>query len=281
MNTTQKVIKYLAIAFGIFLSVTIISSVIFGVACFLNILDNNKSIEYNDSNVKISDKHYEKEFGIDEIRNLSIELNISKLYIVKGNQLGIKADNIYEGFSADVQNGELIISEDINLDKKLFKSNRTSIVTLYIPEKFEFDSVTIKSGVGDINIEELNSKKIDATFGVGDFNAQNINSENTVFKGGVGDLNISNSDLGKIEYKAGIGDSDIECKLSDNSKIESGVGNITLKLLGSEESYYFDVEAGMGDITLNDNKIKNGNFGDKEAKEVKIKGGIGNIKINY
>lgn len=285
MSTAQKVIKYLAIVFGIFLSVSIISGIVIGVLAFTNIFLDNNSLPINigsksDKEINVT-KYYEKEFDVNEVKYLNIEVDISKFNIEIGEKLSIKAYNVYDKFSSYVENNTLVISEDMYLDKKLYKINSTPNITLYVPEEFKFDSVVIKSGVGNVDIKEIATNKLEVNIGTGNFGATNIIANKTKFQGGVGELNITNSNLGKLEFKAGVGDSKIETKLNNDTKIESGVGNVTLTLLDEKENYYFDIETGLGNIILDGVKVKNGTFGDKEAKNVNIKGGIGNIKIKF
>ena len=52
MIKTQKIIKYCAIAFAIFLTFSIISSIMFGIMSIGNIFDNN------DSNIFLPLSHY-------------------------------------------------------------------------------------------------------------------------------------------------------------------------------------------------------------------------------
>ena len=280
MSTAQKVIKYLAIAFGIFLSVTIISAIVMGVLTFTNIFVSDDSVDSNDKDINLTD-YYEKEFDKEDVEKLNVEVDVSKFSILKGDKLKIEASNAYNTFNSYVEDNVLVISENIDLDNKFFKSTKTSNITLYIPEDFKFDSVTINSGVGNIDVDNIKTDKLDVTFGTGNFEASNITANETKFKGGVGELNITESNLGKLDFKAGVGDSKVETELSSGSKIESGVGNVTLTLLDEKENYYFDIEAGLGNIILDAQKVKNGTYGDKEAKDVDIKGGIGNIKIKF
>lgn len=275
MSTSQKVIKYLAIAFAIFLVVSIISGIVMGVLAFTNIFvnDDTEEIKY------IAD--YEDVFDINEVKNLDIELDIAKLNIVKSDKLGILAYNLIEDFDCEVKNGTLKILEDINMNRKVFNTEKTPYITLYIPEDFKFENVNIKSGVGNIDVEKIDANKLEVTFGAGNFEAENITVNETDFNGGVGELKITNSNLGILNFKAGVGETEIESTLSDSSKIECGVGNVTLSLLGEKEEYCFDIETGLGNISLDGEKVKNGTFGNKEAKSVNVKGGIGNIKIKF
>lgn len=282
MSTAQKVIKYLAIAFGVFLSVTIISSIVMALMYFTNILIDDRNIPNNDSNknneINLT-KYYNKEFKIDEVKELDIEFDISKFDIKKGDKLSVEAYNVDDKFLAYIQDDTFFISENIKLNKKIFKSISTPNITLYIPENFKFDNIDIKSGAGNISIDEITTNRLEVNMGAGNFEAKNIKANETKIQGGVGNLSITKSDIGKLEYKAGVGDSKIESVLNNNSKIESGVGNIKLTLIDERVNYYFDIETGIGNITLDGNKIKNGSFGDKEAKNIKIEGGIGNIDI--
>ena len=280
MSTSQKVIKYLAIAFGIFLGVSIISSIVIGVLAFTNLFVGDENIQIDNEEPKyIAD--YEDEFDVSEVKDLDIELDIAKLNIQKSDKLGIVAYNLIEDFDCEVKDGTLKIFEDINMNRKVFNTEKVPYITLYIPEDFKFENVVIKSGVGNIDIEKLYANNLNVKFGTGNFNAFDLEVNETKFEGGVGELNIYNSNLGKLNFKAGVGNSNIESKLSDDSEVKCGVGNVTLNLIDGKEEYYFDIETGLGNIFLDEEKVKNGTFGNKEAKNIDIEGGIGNIKIKF
>ena len=61
MSTAQKIIKYLAIAFGVFLSVTIVSSLVMGIIAFTEIFtDNEISNDSVKQDINITD-YYDKD----------------------------------------------------------------------------------------------------------------------------------------------------------------------------------------------------------------------------
>ncbi len=92
MTTIQKVIKYLAIAFAIFLTVSIISAIIgllagfAGITSMFNLMDDNKQerLEFSDMN-----------FDNEGISYLDVDIATSHLTIKKGDYLRAETNSKY------------------------------------------------------------------------------------------------------------------------------------------------------------------------------------------
>ena len=142
MNTTQKIIKYLAIAFAVFLIVTIISAILTGLYALSNVLglrnDNEtigemKTIEIEES----------------QITTLDIDVAFTNLIIKIDDSFKIETNNNNINYNQDNQN--IQITEKAH---KWFERNYNGDLNLYIPETIEFEKVKINEGAGKINIEK-------------------------------------------------------------------------------------------------------------------------------
>ena len=86
MTSSQRIIKNLAITFGIFLAVVIISSVISGLYFIINIFNtNNNNIEKEISTL------WEQEE--DNVTSLDIDINYSNITIKTGNKFLLETNN--------------------------------------------------------------------------------------------------------------------------------------------------------------------------------------------
>lgn len=140
MKQTQKIIKYLALAFGIFLSVNIIIAIVSGIIFGTQTLTGfkleenetliNKIIAYNQS---------------DKIEKIQIDLGISELNIKKGDEFRVETINTNEDFSCELKNDILKIKDQKNWN--IYQENKTSTINIYIPESREFIETKIKKGV--------------------------------------------------------------------------------------------------------------------------------------
>jgi len=278
MSTAQKIIKYLSIAFGIFLTVIICSAIFLAVHIFMDIFVVDEVYDDKSSYIEDNDYFYDEIFDEKTINDIDIELSVSKLYVYTSSELRVSITNMNDRINVKTEDNQLIISEKGN--ENLINNDDYAIVTLYVPYEMELGNLTINSGVGDIEVTSIDTAQLDVEIGVGKFNIKDSNSKNTKIEGGVGNLDISNSDLGKLDLKAGIGNCDIDATLENESKIETGLGNVKIKLTDGKDKYYFDIESGLGNIKLDGQKITSGRYGNNEGKNVTIKGGAGNIKIS-
>lgn len=92
MTAIQKIIKYLAIAFAIFLTISIISTIIgviagfAGITAIFNYANNN-----SEDNFEISDITFDNE----DVRYLDIDIALSRLTIKEGDSLKAETNNKY------------------------------------------------------------------------------------------------------------------------------------------------------------------------------------------
>jgi hypothetical protein len=132
MTTIQKIIKYGAIAFGIFLCINIITAIVMGIGILFGITTGFSVFSENVSTERIDfSEVYEN------VQELRINVELSKLNIKKGNEFKVEARNITKDFESNLQNGNLVIREKSNFNKwfHLGFFNPNSEVTIYIPEE--------------------------------------------------------------------------------------------------------------------------------------------------
>lgn len=92
MTAIQKIIKYLAIAFAIFLTISIISTIIgiivgfAGITAIFNYVDDNAEDNFKLSNISFDDE---------DIRYLDIDITSSRLTIEKGDYLEAETNSKY------------------------------------------------------------------------------------------------------------------------------------------------------------------------------------------
>lgn len=169
MTPFQKVIKYGAIAFGIYLCIIILSAIIitftaiFGITMGIEFIQNNFSASESSQNT-INEASYE----YSEVKKLNIDLNICKLDIKSGDTLKVETLNVSDEFYCNQNGKELKIKDDKIANMNLFNNeNITPQVIIYIPEDLKFDEVDIETDINEVNIDKINSDKIDIKTGAG------------------------------------------------------------------------------------------------------------------
>lgn len=275
MNTFQKVIKYVAIAFAVLLTVVIIS----GIASFVSIVVSPISSRGGKETIEFS------EVFIGEIENLEINSRYSKLVVKPGGQFKVEASNVSDDFRAEIKNGSLIVEEE-DFMNRFFNfsmiSNKGSTITVYVPDDFNANLIDIDSGAGNVILEDLSTKKLIINAGVGEIRGINITAKEVDADGGVGDMDFTNVTFWDVEFDSGVGDVNLEGRILGKSNFNCGIGDVEIDLKGSREDYSLDIDSGLGRIRVNGQKISS-NYMDnyKSDKIIRVDGGIGNVDIDF
>lgn len=85
-----------------------------------------------------------------------------------------------------------------------------------------------------------------------------------------------------IDLDCGAGEMEIMGDISGDSKLNCGVGHVELRLTQEESNYDYDVESGIGEVKINDEKyyFTNSNHHGNDAENTfDIKCGIGSIEV--
>lgn len=254
MTQMQKIIKYCAIVFAVFLSITIFAAIFsagWGVLNAVGAINANDDIIYENLTL-ISD-------GAEDISSLNIDLNTSELKIETGDSFKVLTNN--KKIEYVNENGNISIEEK-GKSNWTFSSDKHSQLVIYIPkDKSELKYVEIDLGVGETAIDGLTA------------------TEYAKINGGVGELTITSSKINNLDLDVGVGESNIKAELSGNNKIDTGVGEVNLSLTGTEEEYTFDVDKGIGTVMLNGRKLSDDSITGTGSNMIEISGGIGEIEI--
>ena len=182
MTAIQKVIKYLALAFAVFLSVSIIGGIITGLTGVSYILSGKNDKAVGKMQVYSVD---------DNISSLSISLSGAKLKIKIADKFSVESNHNYISVKSD--DGKLRIDET----KKLFSVYPKGVtVVLNIPEDFVFDKATVETGAGRVEIDSLSARDLKLSLGAGEAEIKNLTANSRAdIDGGAGELNIDGGRL--------------------------------------------------------------------------------------
>lgn len=272
MTSLQKVIKYLAIAFAIFLIVSIISTITAAVFALSGILGLKQDIEQS-----INSEMVATNLENTGVETLDIEIAFTNLTIKTGETLKIETDN--NNINYKQENQKLEIKEKNN---KWFVNYVEKELILYLPENIKFEKVKISTGAGKIDIEALNTDNLYFELGAGETQIQNLNvSKECEIDSGAGKLSILNGTINDLDLDMGVGEVNLTSSLTGKNEINAGVGNLNIDLQGEKESYKIQADKGIGSVKIDGKEIYDGEtFGDG-ANHIEVDGGVGNIKIDF
>lgn len=274
MTTVQKIIKYIALGFAVFLIVTIISAILSGGHALLSAFGLIKS-----NNNQITEDLKVISSEVKEVATLKIELACTNLEIKTGNSFKVETNNPKITF--EEQNGSVKIEEK-NLNW-FSKNNVSSNLIIYVPEDMmDIDETKIEAGAGKINIEKLNTQSLYLELGAGDVHIENVMiTQETKIDGGVGKTELKSCEINNLKADLGMGQFVFSGKLTGKSEIDSGVGAINIELMDNKKNYTVDVSKGLGNVTLDGQKLEMDKVYGTGENYLDIDGGVGEIKIDF
>lgn len=282
MRPFQKVIKYGAMAFAIYLAVMIISIIIFGLTAIFGI---GAGIEKISNNIGKSTDNSELVTYTEEytgIESLDIDLSKSGLEIKQGDNFKVEFVNVSKDLSTKLNNsGKELKIEDETL--RLFENfNSESKVIVYVPKDYKLRSVKLDLvGVSGAYVEGLDVDKLEVDIGSGKYEINNVQATIAEINSGAGETYINNSIFGDFKFNAGVGHVDINCKVNNKGEIESGVGKLEVNLIGTKDNYKVRAETGIGNLTIDGNKARDGEILGNGATNINVEAGIGETTINF
>lgn len=266
MTAFQKVIKYVAIAFATFLSINIILAMCFALTLTIGAIGkvSGEKDHYIATDEVIS---YTKTY--EGITNVKIESGIAKMKIVKGDKFKVEATK------------ELKIEQkgnNVKIVDKFKHKHKVPQIIVHIPN--ELDSFSLEAGSGDILIEDVVANKLDIEIGAGNFVAKNIVAKAEAnIEGGAGKVVIEQAILNELDLDAGMGDFELNGQLIGRSKIEVGVGRLTIDL--QDRDYTIYAEKGIGRISVDGKNVGNNVTVGEGKNKLYIDAGIGSIEVNF
>ncbi len=276
MTSVQKMIKYAAMAFAIFLIVNIISAIIIGLYTLGNVFGLVSS-----TNETITEDLKVISGEIYEISTLKINVGFTNLYIKTGEKFRVETNN--SNISYKENNGSVIIKEKTSKWLNINHNTENSL-TVYLPKDMKaLDEVKIENGAGTVNIDSLETQRLYLEVGAGKVHIEDIiATQEAKIDGGAGKIEIKSGKINNLDLNMGVGETIIQAEITGKSDIDAGIGNLEISLYGDKEDYKIDSNKGLGKIKI-DNRDVTGDdlsFGYGE-NYIKIDGGVGNITVDF
>lgn len=265
MTTAQKIIKYCAIAFAIFLIVSIVSGILGAVSGVSYILGGKTTV----TEMEI--------FPItSSVKELKIELSAAKLRLKTGDRFQLESNHKY--LEWEEKDGCLSIWDDApHLGKDMDKIQ----VTLTIPEGTEFRSADISTGAGTFTVDELSARRLRLDLGAGEVRINSLSSSSAVINGGAGEITIDGGSLNNLDFDMGVGEVNLTSRITGDSELDYGVGELNLTLLGKPEDYRIRLDKGLGEARLDGQKMYDDAVYGNGIHSIEIDGGVGELKIEF
>lgn len=263
MTTMQRMIKYCAMAFAVFLSISILSGILGALGMLFGVFGGDAAGERK--SYKVSG----------EIESLDVEISAAELKIVTGDCFSVESNHKY--LTVMEEKGVLIVSEKRS---NFGVSSGDVAVVMTIPEKYVFEGALISAGAGKVSIDTLSAKELTLELGAGATEIGTLEVKNhSSVSSGTGKLTIRDGELHDLSMEMGVGKLEFTGRMTGNCDVDFGIGGAELTLLGSRDEYQIELDKGIGEVTLNGKDMSDGGVYGTGENRIDIDGGVGSIRI--
>ena len=265
MNNAQKTIKYVAIAFAIFLIITIISGIITSILTVLGV-----SHVINVVNGNVETMNYTKEYT--NIYSIEMDIAAAEIEIKSGDTLKIDATDIPVDYTFEVKDGILSIENK--------KASNNAKLVIYVPNNMK--KLDIDIGAGKVYVDSVTVENLDLEVGAVTTDIKElVVMANAKIDAGVGNISINDSDISNLDINSGVGKVRYNGYLRGTNSVECVVGSMSINLSGTEEMYKITAGKAVGELSVNGTSLKGTQTIGEGPNQIKISGGIGSINITY
>lgn len=267
MTSWQKAIKYIAMAFAIFLIVSIISGIIGAAGVFGGLFENNTVLDDLQS-YSVSQ----------EITGLKVDINAADFTVKSGDAFLVESN--LENLTVEEKAGTLVIREK---SKSIVGQNYNgAVLTLSIPTGFVFSNAEIVTGAGRLTVDSLSCEMLELELGAGEVKIDELNAYSaSEINGGAGAISINGGTLNNLDFDMGVGKLNLTAAIIGDSELNFGVGETNLTLVGAKEDYRLDFDKGLGSAVVDGQNMRDGSVYGSGEHKVDIDGGVGAINIRF
>lgn len=140
----------------------------------------------------------------------------------------------------------------------------------------------ITLGVGLLNSTNLKTKDLKLKIGVGEIKINGLEvKDEAKLETGVGAVAIQNANIRDLELKAGVGDVTIEGVLTGETVLETGIGQVTLRIHGDINDYRFTLDKNISTLTINGEPYENLTLSNNGPHVIEIDDGVGKVNVEF
>lgn len=265
MTAFQKVIQYLAMAFAVFLAVSILGGIVGAVGLFGGLFDADSVADTLTVYSVASQVH-----------TLKVDIRVADFTIETADRFSVESN--LKNLKIEEKDGVLTVTE-----KKTYAANYSNaVLKLYLPSDCVLDEADLVTGAGKLTVETLSAERLHLELGAGAVKIDELNaSREAEIDGGAGKVEIRSGTLTDLDMDMGVGQLDLTAAVLGSSSLELGVGETRLTLLGAKEEYRISLDKGIGSATVDGEEMRDGEVYGSGVNRIDIDGGVGAIKVKF
>jgi len=158
-------------------------------------------------------------------------------------------------------------------------------IVLYVPAAYEFESVDVELGAGQLQMDVLIADDVDFEVGAGQITVDFLRADECNFDVGMGEILVDDMQVGTVKSEVGMGHLRMSGNVLGDLKGECAMGSMELFLSGREEDFDYTFAAAMGNVTVNgrdysglaqEKRVDNG-----AGKSIKLECLMGNVLVEF
>lgn len=205
-------------------------------------------------------KEYHEAFSTQEIRNLKMKIPYGSLSILSGE---VEKIEIHMESDRNEQ-WAFLVDEDDTLNIKslqdenyfdhwwdmFYNWNPEVTISITVPSTYIFDSMEISLSAGNIEMNHLNLRRLDANVSAGKLTMDNLNCEDLKTRNSAGSTWISNSEIKKINSEVSAGELKMRNVAFETLDFDISAGHIDAEVRGKKEDYNVNINVSAGNSNL-------------------------------
>lgn len=271
MKGAQKAIKYFALALSALLIVTIFAGIVGGLS-FVGMMVWGDEAGFGENS----------SWTNTDVTEEVVELDVN----VKATSLKIRRSSEGEAVRIDTNNDRITSWVDgrrLNIVEKshgFFGWGGTGELVIYVRDDVRFEKVKIEAGAGSLTIGALETRELDLDLGAGKTSIESLKvTERTKIESGAGLVEVKSGELHGLDLDLGAGKTELRARLVGNARVNAGVGKTELTLMGRRDDYRFDIDKGLGSVTLDGEDLRDGASVGTGDTRIDIDSGVGAVEI--
>ena len=250
MTGFQKFIKYAAIAFGIYLSITIVL-VLLGIA--RGFVGASRNDEFKDI-IRDREEYHTEDItrNYENIKSLEVNVEETELIIRNGDTFRIEGTNIPDKMKIE-QNGDTLKVSDEELPSSF--SDENMVVTIYIPEDVKLDNIDLEINYMSADIQKLNTRNLTLDIYNNYCEIDEIIADNMEFKNEEGNIDIYDAEIGRLLFDSESGVEDVSLDITGNAEMNLEYSYTDMNLIGTQEDYQISTKNRSGNIYIDGETI--------------------------
>lgn len=189
----------------------------------------------------------------DTVRSLNVHIRAADFSLVTGQTFSVESN--LKHLKVTEQDGVLQITETENA----VQNHTDAKLVLTVPA----DTLHLDFGAGEVRIGTL------------------FAASRAELDGGAGKLTVSDGALHNLTGDMGVGRVDIRAALSGNCRLDLGVGESNLTVLGARRAYSLDMDKGVGRLTVDGVEVSAVKEETGGENRLIVDGGIGAVYVNF